>query len=70
MPLARLPSFACVLTFEEPAVFLECLRRAPVPVIGRISDGEVVLDVRCLAEEDLEPVADAVARASQGRQPC
>ncbi len=70
MPLARLPSFACVLNFEEPAVFLECLRRAPVPVIGRISDAEVVLDVRCLAEEDLEPVADAVARASQGRQPC
>jgi L-seryl-tRNA(Ser) seleniumtransferase len=70
MPLARLPSFACILTVGEPAAFLECLRGADVPVIGRISDGEVVLDVRCLAEEDLGPVADAVGTASQGRQPC
>ena len=70
MPLARLPSFACILNLGEPAAFLECLRRGSVPVIGRISDGEVVLDVRCLAEEDLPLVADAVAIASQGRQPC
>ncbi|PTL85962.1 L-seryl-tRNA(Sec) selenium transferase [Vitiosangium sp. GDMCC 1.1324] len=70
MPLARLPSFACILTVEEPAAFLECLRGAEVPVIGRISDGEVVMDVRCLAEEDLGPVAEAVGMASQGRQPC
>ena len=70
MPAARLPSFACVLNFNQPAAFLECLRKADVPVIGRISDGDVVLDVRCLAEEDLEPVAEAVAMASQGRQPC
>ncbi|WNG47911.1 L-seryl-tRNA(Sec) selenium transferase [Archangium minus] len=70
MPLARLPSFACILTVGEPAAFLECLRGADVPVIGRISDGEVVLDVRCLAEEDLGPVADAVGTAIQGRQPC
>jgi L-seryl-tRNA(Ser) seleniumtransferase len=70
MPAARLPSFACVLSFNQPAAFLECLRRADVPVIGRISDGDIILDVRCLAEEDLEPVAEAVAMASQGRQPC
>jgi L-seryl-tRNA(Ser) seleniumtransferase len=70
MPLARLPSYACILTVGEPAAFLECLRGARVPVIGRISDGEVVMDVRCLAEEDLGPVADAVGTASQGRHAC
>ncbi|MET0404302.1 MAG: L-seryl-tRNA(Sec) selenium transferase [Cystobacter sp.] len=70
MPLCRLPSVACILNFKHPAAFLECLRRADVPVIGRISDGDIILDVRCLAEEDLEPVAEAVAMASQGRQPC
>jgi len=70
MPLARLPSYACILTVGEPASFLECLRGAGVPVIGRISDGEVVMDVRCLAEEDLGPVADAVGTASQGRHAC
>jgi L-seryl-tRNA(Ser) seleniumtransferase len=70
MPLARLPSCACVLTVGEPAAFLEYLRGADVPVIGRISDGEVVLDVRCLEEEDLGLVAEAIGAASQGRQPC
>jgi L-seryl-tRNA(Ser) seleniumtransferase len=70
MPLARLPSFACVLNVGEPTALLDKLRGADVPVVGRISDGEVVLDVRCLAEEELEPAARAVAAATQGRQPC
>jgi L-seryl-tRNA(Ser) seleniumtransferase len=69
MPLARLPSFACVLTVEGPEAFLEALRGAELPVIGRISDGAVLLDVRCLAEEELGPVADAVGSALQGRRP-
>jgi L-seryl-tRNA(Ser) seleniumtransferase len=60
MPLARLPSFACILRLGEPDVFLEHLRGAEVPVIGRIADGEVVLDVRCLAEEELGQVAEAI----------
>jgi L-seryl-tRNA(Ser) seleniumtransferase len=61
MPLAQLPSFACVLKLGEPDVFLERLRGAEMPVIGRIMDGEVVLDVRCLADEELGLVAKAVA---------
>jgi L-seryl-tRNA(Ser) seleniumtransferase len=64
MPLARLPSFACILTVGGPAALLERLRGSEVPVIGRISDGEVVIDVRCLSEEDLGPVAEAVGTAS------
>jgi L-seryl-tRNA(Ser) seleniumtransferase len=70
MPLARLPSFACLLTVQEPEGFLEALRGAEVPVIGRIADGEVVLDVRCLAEDDLGRVAEAVGgTAGQERGP-
>jgi L-seryl-tRNA(Ser) seleniumtransferase len=70
MPLARLPSFACILKVREPDVFLERLRMAEAPVIGRIADGEVVLDVRCLAEEELEQVAEAViGTARQGSSP-
>jgi L-seryl-tRNA(Ser) seleniumtransferase len=60
MPLAKLPSFACILKVGAPDVFLDRLRGAESPVIGRIADGEVVLDVRCLAEEELGPVAEAV----------
>jgi L-seryl-tRNA(Ser) seleniumtransferase len=69
MPLARLPSFACILKVEAPDVFLERLRGAVEPVIGRIADGEVLLDVRCLAEEELATVAEAVATATQERRP-
>ncbi|RKG87506.1 L-seryl-tRNA(Sec) selenium transferase [Corallococcus terminator] len=69
MPLARLPSYACSLTVGAPEVFLERLRGGEVPVIGRIADGEVVLDVRCLSEEDLGVVAQSVAAARLGSQP-
>ncbi len=69
MPLARLPSFACILTLQEPESFLERLRGGEQPVIGRITDGEVVLDVRCLAEEELRAAADAIAAASPGKPP-
>jgi L-seryl-tRNA(Ser) seleniumtransferase len=70
MPLARLPSFACVLSVQDPEGFLEALRGAEVPVIGRIADGEVLLDVRCLAEDDLGVVAEAVVgTAGQERGP-
>ncbi len=70
MPLAQLPSFACILKVEEPDVFLERLRGAEVPVIGRIADGEVLLDVRCLAEEEIGQVAEAVVgTARQGSRP-
>jgi L-seryl-tRNA(Ser) seleniumtransferase len=69
MPLARLPSFACILNLEAPETFLDRLRGGDVPVIGRITDGEGVLDVRCLAEEELPVVADAVAAARPGNPP-
>jgi len=69
MPLARLSSFACILKVGEPDVFLERLRGAEVPVIGRIADGEVVLDVRCLAEEELGLVAEAIGTTRQESRP-
>ena len=48
---------------------LECLlRRAPVPVIGRVSDGHLHLDVRTIAEHELDDVVAAfvAAFATQG----
>ncbi|AKQ66690.1 L-seryl-tRNA(Sec) selenium transferase [Myxococcus hansupus] len=69
MPLAGLPSFACILTLETPETFLDRLRGGMRPVIGRITDGEVLLDVRCLEEEELQAVADAVAAAIPGNPP-
>ncbi|MGO3566439.1 MAG: L-seryl-tRNA(Sec) selenium transferase [Serratia grimesii] len=57
LPVDRLPSYA--LTFEPldgRGATLEALaerwRRLPQPVIGRINDGRLWLDLRCLEQED------------------
>ena len=63
LPLARFPSAACSVE-GEPETLLARLRAGNPPVVGRISEGRVLLDVRCIAEEDLEPLARAVATAS------
>jgi L-seryl-tRNA(Ser) seleniumtransferase len=60
MPLSALPSCACVVDSGRPAGLLEGLRKSETPVIGRLSDGRAVFDVRCLDEEDLPLVAQAV----------
>ncbi len=79
MPLAELPSHAVRVRFPVPPVsgsapgsatlpagvsaFDAELRRAPVPVIGRVSDDSLHLDVIALEETDLETVAASVAWA-------
>ena len=53
LPVERLPSFA--LTFAGPGSALQALaqrwRALPRPVIGRIQDGKLWLDLRCLEDE-------------------
>ena len=61
MPLAQPISFACALRQGEPAEIQERLRDADLPVIARLSDGQLLLDVRCLADDELAEVALAVA---------
>ena len=41
----------------------ERLRQTDTPVIGRVSQERLLLDVRCLTEEDLGEVAVAVRAA-------
>jgi L-seryl-tRNA(Ser) seleniumtransferase len=62
LPLARIVSSACALAGDAPAL-LARLRQSDPPVVGRIGDGRLLLDVRCLGEDDLEPLARAVAAA-------
>jgi L-seryl-tRNA(Ser) seleniumtransferase len=56
LPVERLPS-ACIAlgapsgarrAGRMPERLAEALRALPIPVIGRIEDGQVRLDVRCL----------------------
>jgi L-seryl-tRNA(Ser) seleniumtransferase len=59
LPLAQLESFACAVE-EELA---ERLRAGEPPVIALVRDGRTLLDVRALAEDELDEVAAAVAAA-------
>jgi L-seryl-tRNA(Ser) seleniumtransferase len=60
MPTAELPSFALTVRGVPPDELDRRLRAARVPVIGRIADGRLWLDVRTVAERELADVAAAL----------
>ena len=61
LPLAELPSFACAV---EAALF-DPLRAGEPPVVGIVRDGRLLLDVRSLADAEIDEVAAAVAAARE-----
>jgi L-seryl-tRNA(Ser) seleniumtransferase len=65
MPTARLASWAVTLRGPHADQLDRALRRATVPVIARIEDGRVWLDLRTIAPEERALVAIAV-RGSAG----
>jgi L-seryl-tRNA(Ser) seleniumtransferase len=62
LPLAQLESFACAVE-EELA---EKLRAGEPPIVALVRDGRTLLDVRALAEDEVDEVAAAVERARVG----
>ena len=64
LPVDRLPSAALRIASSElkPAAIARALRALPIPVIGRIHDDAVWLDLRCLEDEA------AFARQLEGRR--
>ena len=65
LPLSRIASSACTVA-GEPQTLLDRLREGDPPVVGRIADGRLVLDVRCIPDVDLESLAAAVVVATSG----
>ena len=59
LPLEELPSFACAV---EESLF-DPLRAGEPPVVGIVRDGRLLLDVRALADGEIDEVAAAVAAA-------
>jgi L-seryl-tRNA(Ser) seleniumtransferase len=60
MPLAELPSWAVTVAAAAGAAALDTrLRAAAVPVVGRVEDGRVWLDVRTVGEGELSDVVAA-----------
>ena len=64
LPLARPPSWACVLEGDAEALAAR-LRTGEPSVLGRIEDGRLVLDVRCIEDADLGGLSSAVAAARE-----
>jgi L-seryl-tRNA(Ser) seleniumtransferase len=64
LPLEELPSFACGI---EETLF-DPLRAGEPPVVGIVRDGRLLLDVRALADAEIDEVAAAVA-AARARNP-
>ena len=70
MPAAELPSRAVALRPTRGADSLaERLRLGTPPVVARISEGALLLDVRTVPEAELDRLAEAVASALEERAP-
>ncbi len=65
MPLATPRSFAVALDGDAERLSSR-LRQGTPPVVARVSDGALLLDVRCLELSDVEVLAAAVAVAREG----
>ena len=64
LPGLELPTWVVVLRVAAgPDALAAALRRAPLPVVARVRDDAVALDVRTLLEDDPDAVCDALAFA-------
>lgn len=70
LPVERLPSVALAITATSRAshkniINMErLLRGAPTPVIGRISDKTLLLDLRCLTEDKVDTLRETILTAA------
>ena len=64
LPLAALPSIALALDVADADEFARLLRCGDPPVVGRITGGELLLDLRTVPPERDEDLTRAVARAA------
>jgi L-seryl-tRNA(Ser) seleniumtransferase len=60
MPRVALVSYACALQSASPLDLQTALRRGEPALIARVSENQVLIDVRCLDDQDLERVAEVV----------
>lgn len=63
LPLEKLPSYGLALSYQglNDSQLERCLRAWETPIISRIIDGRVVLDLRTIFEEEYEVIGEALA---------
>lgn len=59
-PAVALPTCVLELTVANPGAFAARLRQAEIPVIARIERDKVILDLRTVADEEVESLISAV----------
>ena len=71
LPLLEIPSHAVVVTPVEGdvAALAAALRASPLPLVGRVADEHLLLDVLALEEEEFPEVAATVAWALESAPP-
>lgn len=62
-PSVELASHALVVRGPQASALAERLRRGSIPVIARVEDDAVWLDLRCVEPDDDDALAGALARA-------
>ena len=72
LPLLEIPSHAVAVTPAggDVAALAAALRAAPLPVVGRLTDERLLLDVLALDEGEFAEVAAMVAWALESASPC
>ncbi len=60
LPHARIASVALAIASERPNQLAARLRRAAVPIVGRIEDGRLLLDLRTVHPRDDARVAETL----------
>ncbi|MEN9938452.1 MAG: hypothetical protein RLZZ387_5031 [Chloroflexota bacterium] len=67
LPGQTLPSFAVALDTVRPDELARALRLGEPPVVARVAEGRLLLDVRTVLEEQDEELVGAIRRAASGR---
>ncbi|MGH9639761.1 MAG: L-seryl-tRNA(Sec) selenium transferase, partial [Bryobacteraceae bacterium] len=64
-PAVTLPTWVVELSVENPDDFSARLRQAEIPVIARIERDKIVLDMRTVADEEVESLIATIRQISQ-----
>jgi L-seryl-tRNA(Ser) seleniumtransferase len=65
MPLAEPPSFAATVDGAKPEALAQALRTGDPAVLARVSEGALLLDIRCIADDQVGALAARVSAARQ-----
>jgi L-seryl-tRNA(Ser) seleniumtransferase len=67
-PDRTLPTWIVELSVPRPDEFARALRTAPIPVIARIEQEKIVLDMRTVADEEEDSLISAVQTAARSKR--